>query len=200
MMGKSIRFVALITAAWGMGAVPLFAQAVGVPTTSEDGVEAAVKPVIKPVIPSRQDYPDAGQAFGMAWHYNGNDEAPVLAFEAPETDNQLWTMACKTLQDDSVRVANMIVSKPKELVAEDRFGFTVRVDDGRSIGILARMLPVNLEGKDYYMPQFYLPASHDLLSELAQGSRAFVNLNGNKFSVHLNGSGDALAKFLNACQ
>ncbi|MEW4467942.1 hypothetical protein AB1K62_08945 [Parasphingorhabdus sp. JC815] len=199
MMGKSIHFATLAVVAWGMGTMPLEAQTTKRSTNLDDGAET-VKPVVKPKIPSRHDYPDAGQAFGMAWHYNGDNEAPVVEFKTLETDNRLWTMACKTLPDGSVRVANIISATPKELFAKDRFGFTVRVDDGRSIGVLARMLPADMEGKTYHMPQFYLPASHDLLAALAGGSRAFVNLNGNKFSVHLNGSGEALGNFLTACQ
>lgn len=154
----------------------------------------------KPDVPSREDYPDAGQAFGMVWDYMGNDDNPVLAFQVPQTDNQLWTMACKKRTDGSVRIANMIIAAPNELVAEDRFGFTIRVDNGQSIGILARMLPANLEGEDYHMPQFYLPNSHILFPALARGKRAYINLNGNKFSVHLKGSGEALTNFLKACQ
>ena len=85
------------------------------------------------------------------------------------------------------------------MVAEDQFGFTVRVDDNASIGVLARMLPTQIEGQDLVMPQFYLPNNHALFPALARGKRAFVNLNGNKFSIHLKGSGDALVTFLRAC-
>ncbi len=192
MIEKRFCFVTLVAAASAMTAMPLVAQTAGPP---RDGAQ-----LIKPTIPSREDYPDAGQAFGMVWDYNGNVEDPVLAFQVPETDNRLWTMGCKKQSDGSVRIANMIIATPKELMAEDRFGFTIRVDNAQSIGVLARMLPAKLEGENYHMPQFYLPNSHSLFPALARGSRAFVNLNGNKFSVHLKGSGEALTKFLKACQ
>lgn len=183
-------FATLAALALAVVTTPLLAQTKAPPTAE----------VVKPGVPSREDYPDAGQAFGMVWHYTENDDKPFLAFQVPETDNQLWTMACHKQKDDSVRIVNMIIAAPKELVAEDRFGFTIRIDDSRSIGVLARMLPANLEGEDYHMPQFYLPNSHSLFPALARGSRAYVNLNGNKFSVHLKGSGEALTKFLKACQ
>lgn len=192
MLEKYSRFVTLATAALAMTVSPVFAQATNPPSAKEE--------LVRPDIPSREHYPDAGQAFGMTWYYNNDNDNPFVAFQVPETDNQLWTMSCRKQKDGSVRIANMIIATPKELVAEDRFGFTVRVDDRRSIGVLARMLPANIEGEDYHMPQFYLPASHALFPALAKGNRAYVNLNGNKFSLHLNGSGDALTKFLKACQ
>lgn len=192
MIDKCFRFATLAAAATAMISTPLVAQTASPPGESARGA--------KPTTPSREDYPDAGQAFGMVWDYNGNVEDPVLAFQVPETDNQLWTMGCKKQADGSVRIANMIIATPKELMAEDRFGFTIRVDDAQSIGVLARMLPAQVEGENYHMPQFYLPNSHSLFPALARGSRAFVNLNGNKFSVHLKGSGEALTKFLKACQ
>ncbi|WP_339693274.1 hypothetical protein [uncultured Parasphingorhabdus sp.] len=154
----------------------------------------------KPAIPSREDYPDAGQAFGMVWHNESDGKRPMLTFMVPETDNRLWTMRCEKLDNGSVRIAHMIIATPREMVAEDQFGFTVRVDDGASIGVLARMLPTQIEGQDLVMPQFYLPNNHALFPALARGNRAFVNLNGNKFSLHLKGSGDALITFLRACQ
>ncbi|MEH6757452.1 MAG: hypothetical protein V7676_08075 [Parasphingorhabdus sp.] len=192
MVEKVLRIVTLAAAALAMVATPLFAQSASPPTGADK--------TAKPVVPSREDYPDAGQAFGMIWHYTNYDNNPNLAFEVPETDNLLWNVACEKQKNGSIRIANQIMAKPKELVAEDRFGFTVRVDDGQSIGVLARMLPVNIEGEEYHMPQFYLPNSHSLFRALAQGSRAYVNLNGNKFSMHLNGSGTALTAFLKACQ
>ncbi len=154
----------------------------------------------RPTIPSREDYPDAGQAFGMVWHNDSNGKLPVLTFMVPETDNRLWTMHCQKLDNGSVRIANMIIATPRESYAEDQFGFTVRVDDGASIGVLARMLPTQIEGQDLVMPQFYLPNNHSLFPALARGNRAYVNLNGNKFSLHLKGSGDALITFLRGCK
>lgn len=210
MTARAIRFATLAAAVLVMGSAPLSAQAESAPKTApvtapvtEDKV--AGDETVKPTAPPREDYPDAGQAFGMVWHYNGNAAAPVLAFQVPDSDNRFWTMACKKQEDGSVRIANVIFAAPKGLVANDRFGFTVRVDDGRSIGVLARMLPTDIQardiqGKNAYMPQFYLPESHDLLSAMKKGSRAYINLNGNKFSMHLNGSGDALKNFLGACQ
>ncbi|HEY9091013.1 hypothetical protein [Parasphingorhabdus sp.] len=196
MMAKAVRFATLAATALAMGHAPLFAQV----DASSKSSPVAAEEAVKPVLPSRVDYPDAGQAFGMGWHYNGDVTAPVLSFMSPQTDNRFWTMACKRQADGTVRISNMIAAAPKELVAGDRFGFTVRIDDGRSIGVLARMMPTGDADKKSYMPQFYLPGSHDLLTAMAQGERAFVNLNGHKFSVHLNGSGEALKNFLNACQ
>lgn len=183
-------FAILVTAILAVTTTPLLAKMQAPPAA-----DAAQRDV-----PSREDYPDAGQAFGMVWQYSDYDDKPFLSFHVPETDNRLWTMDCKKQADGSVRIANMIIASPKELMAEDRFGFTIRVDNGQSIGILARMLPANLEGEDYHMPQFYLPNSHSLFPALARGSRAYINLNGNKFSVHLKGSGEALTNFLKACQ
>jgi len=161
---------------------------------------AAAGEMAKPTIPSREDYPDAGQVFGMVWHNESDGKIPMLTFMVPETDNRLWTMRCEKLDDGSVRIANMIIATPREMVAADQFGFTVRVDGGASIGVLARMLPTQVEGQDLVMPQFYLPNNHSLFPALARGNRAFVNLNGNKFSLHLKGSGDALVTFLRACR
>lgn len=190
MIEKILRFASLAGTGLVIAAIPSFAQ-------SDSSTELTVN---KAEIPSREDYPDAGQAFGMVWQYTNHDTKPFLAFQVPETDNQLWTMACQRQKDGTVRIANMIIAAPKELVAEDRFGFTVRVDDGRSIGVLARMMPASLEGVDHHMPQFYLPNNHSLFPALARGNRAYVNLNGNKFSVHLKGSGEALTKFLKTCR
>ncbi len=136
----------------------------------------------------------------MIWHYRNFANGPVLAFEVPETDNQLWTMGCQKQGDGSVRIANLLIATPRELAADDQFGFTIRVDDGAAIGILARMLPVRLEGDPYHMPQFYLPNRHALFPALARGNRAYINLNGKKFSISLKGSGEALKSFLRACQ
>ena len=188
-MMKKLNLFAASIAAFGLAA-------------SQSGAaqsDGANPETVKPAIPSREDYPDAGQAFGMVWHNDTDGTRPVLSFMVPETDNRLWTMRCEKLEDGTVRIGHMIIAKPREMVAEDQFGFTVRVDDNAGIGILARMLPTQIEGEDLVMPQFYLPNSHALFPALARGSRAYVNLNGNKFSVHLTGSGDALVSFLRAC-
>lgn len=195
MMAKAVRSVTLAAATLAMGHAPLFAQESEVKSSTATAEEAA-----RPALPSRLDYPDAGQAFGMGWHYNGDDAAPALAFKSLQSDNRFWTMACMKQPDGTVRISNVIAAAPKDLIGGDRFGFTVRVDDGRSIGVLARMMPNGAAEKLSYSPQFFLPGSHDLLTAMAQGQRAFVNLNGHKFSVHLTGSGDALKSFLAACQ
>ncbi|WP_108810794.1 hypothetical protein [Sphingorhabdus sp. Alg231-15] len=179
-------------------ATPILAL-IAAPFFTEVG-RAAEAEVVKVDTPSLEDYPDAGQAAGMVWHYIHGDEKPHLAFQVPQTDNELWRMTCQKQSDGSSRIANMIIAAPEEMEAGDQFGFSIRIDDRRSIGILARMLPTSLEGETYHMPQFSLINSHILFSALADGSRAYVNLNGSKFSIHLNGSGDALAKFLKACQ
>ena len=136
----------------------------------------------------------------MVWHDESRDDVPALSFMVPGTDNRLWTMGCRRLENGSVRIAHMILATPREVVAEDQFGFTVRVDDNSSIGILARMLPAQIEGENHPTAQFLRPNNHALFPALARGNRAFVNLNGNKFSVHLQGSGGALEKFLRACR
>lgn len=181
-------------------AATLAAFALAAPENGTARTDGPAAEAIKPATPSREDYPDAGQVFGMVWHDEGSGDAPALSFMVPETDNRLWTMRCEKGRKGSVRIAHMIIATPKEVVADDQFGFTVRVDDKPAIGILARMLPAEIEGVAYPMPQFYLPISHPLFPALARGNRAFVNLNGNKFSVHLKGSGDALVEFLRACR
>ncbi|MEH6788975.1 hypothetical protein [Parasphingorhabdus sp.] len=189
-MMKKLNLYAAASAAFLMAAAPAGAsQASGV--TSGPA---------RPTLPSREEYPDAGQAFGMVWHDESYGGAPALSFMVPETDNRLWTMGCEKLENGSVRIAHMILATPKEVVAEDQFGFTIRVDDKPSIGILARMLPAQIEGEDYPTPQFFLPNNHALFPALARGNRAFVNLNGNRFSIHLKGSGEALVGFLRACR
>ena len=185
----------LILSAVSLAAITLTAPHAGATQAGTIAADTA-----KPVIPSREDYPDAGQAFGMVWHNDSDGKSALLSFMVPETDNRLWTMHCEKLDDGSVRIGHMIIATPREMVAEDQFGFTIRVDDDPSIGILARMLPAQIEGEDLTMPQFYLPNNHALFPALARGNRAFVNLNGNKFSVHLKGSGDALVTFLRACR
>lgn len=182
-------FFAAATAILALGASPGGATQSG----------AVADETVKPTIPSREDYPDAGQAFGMVWHNDSDGKLPTLSFMVPETDNRLWTMRCERFDNGSVRIGHLIIATPREMVADDQFGFTVRVDDGASIGVLARMLPAQIEGEDLVMPQFYLPNNHALFPALARGNRAFVNLNGNKFSVHLKGSGDALVAFLRGC-
>ncbi len=190
MTEKLPAIVRLATSTLALAAAALFAQ---VASTAETEV-------VKSDVPSLEDYPDAGQAAGMVWHYIESDEKPLLAFQVPQTDNELWRMTCQKQLDGSSRIANMIVATPEEMEAGDQFGFSIRIDDRRSIGILARMLPTSLEGESYHMPQFSLINTHILFSALADGNRAYVNLNGSKFSIHLNGSGEALTKFLKACQ
>lgn len=189
-MMKKLNLYAAVLAAFALVASPAGAS-------RSSGSDARS---IKPTLPSREDYPDAGLAFGMVWHDESHGDTPALSFMVPETDNRLWTMGCRKLENGSVRIAHMILTAPKEAVAEDQFGFTVRVDDNPSIGILARMLPAQIEGEITPTPQFLLPNNHALFPALARGNRAFVNLNGNKFSVHLQGSGGALERFLRACR
>ena len=189
-MMKKLNLYAALLAAFALVASPAGA--------SQSSVSDAA--LVKPTMPSREDYPDAGLAFGMVWHDESAGDAPALSFMVPETDNRLWTMGCRRLENGSVRIAHMILAAPKEVVADDQFGFTVRVDDKAAIGILARMLPAQIEGEVFPTPQFLLPNNHALFPALARGNRAFVNLNGNKFSVHLQGSGSALERFLRACR
>ena len=71
---------------------------------------------------------------------------------------------------------------------------------GHRSGMIARMELTDGEGGQYYVPRFYTSNRHSLYEDLAKGNRAYVNLNGNKFSVHLKGSGKALIDFLKACR
>ncbi|MEP3916215.1 MAG: hypothetical protein ABJM34_12945, partial [Parasphingorhabdus sp.] len=56
-----------------------------------------------------------------------------------------------------------------------------------------------IQGVSSHYPQFDISDSHNLWDEMRRGKRAFVNMNGNKFSIHLNGSSHAIQNFLNAC-
>lgn len=153
----------------------------------------------KAVMPNLTEYPDAGQEFGMVWSSWGDTADPRLDFAAPETDNRLWLMTCKRQPNGKATIVHQLEASSKGAGAGDRFGFTIRVDQNPSLGLIARMELTDGEGGKYYVPRFYTSNRHSLFESLAKGSRAYVNMNGNKFSVHLTGSGDAIKNFLRAC-
>lgn len=154
---------------------------------------------VSAVMPTLATYPDAGQEFGMVWSNWGDADNPHLDFAAPETDNRLWQMSCRRMADGNATVVHQLEAGSRELGAGDRFGFTIRVDERPSLGLIARMELTEGEGGKYYTPRFYTSIRHGLFEALAKGKRAYINLNGNKFSVHLSGSGEALKSFLRAC-
>ena len=150
-------------------------------------------------LPSLATYPDMGEEFGMQWMGYGDAADPYVDFAAPETDNRLWSIRC-IRRAGNARIRHQIEGGAKDMGAGDRFGFTIRVDDRPSLGLIARMELTDGEGGPYYVPRFYTSNRHSLYEDLAKGNRAYVNLNGNKFSVHLRGSGKALIDFLKACR
>lgn len=157
-------------------------------------------PGSKANMPTLANYPDMGQEFGMQWIGWGEASSPRIDFAAPETDNRLWTIRCERRGSGKVRIVHQIEGSLKDMGANDRFGFTIRVDDRPSLGLIARMELTDGEGGKYYVPRFYTANRHPLYEALAKGSRAYINLNGNKFSVHLKGSGNTIKQFLRACQ
>lgn len=151
-------------------------------------------------MPTTANYHDMGDEFGMQWQGWSDDGQPRIDFGVPETDNRLWRIRCVRPNGKAPRIIHQIEAGSKEMGAGDRFGFTIRVDKQPSLGFIARMELSNGEGGKYYTPKFYTSARHPIYQHLAKGSRAYINLNGNKFSVHLKGSGDVLVAFLNACK
>jgi hypothetical protein len=157
-------------------------------------------PGAKAVMPTLAEYPDRGQSYDMQWTAWGETETPRVDFGTPETDNRLWTIRCNRAANGRVRIVHQIEAVPRDMGSGDRFGFSIRVDKGSSLGLIARMELANGEGGQYYVPRFYTANRHALYVALAKGSRAYINLNGNKFSVHLKGSGDAIKSFLKRCR
>lgn len=174
----------------------VLALAFSMPAAAQD----ADIPGAKATMPTLADYPDRGQEYGMEWTAWGETESPRVDFGAPETDNRLWTIRCNRASSGRVRIVHQIEADARDMGAGDRFGFTIRVDKGSSLGLIARMELTNGEGGQYYVPRFYTANRHALYVALAKGSRAYINLNGNKFSVHLKGSGDAIKSLLKRCQ
>ena len=157
-------------------------------------------PGAKATMPTLADYPDRGKEYDMQWTAWGEPDEPRVDFATPETDNRLWSIRCNRLANGRVRIVHQIEANARDMGAGDRFGFTIRVGKGASLGLIARMELANGDGGQYYVPRFYTANRHALYVALAKGSRAYINLNGNKFSVHLKGSGDAIKSFLKRCQ
>ena len=154
----------------------------------------------KAIMPTQADYPDMGQEFNMQWILWGENDSPSIDFGTPDTDNRLWSIRCNRMSGGRVRIVHQIEANPRDMGAGDRFGFSIRVDKAPSLGLIARMELTSGEGVQYYVPRFYTANRHALYAALAKGNRAYVNLNGNKFSVHLKGSGNAIKGFLQRCQ
>ena len=155
------------------------------------------------VSPNIKEYEDVGQGLGMVWHYQGKDGAPVLEFGVKETNHRLdslWELTCANFANGSGTISNTIFANPPEADENDEFGFSVRVDDGNSIGLIGRKAPFQIQGTKSYFPQFQISDKHKLWDALRGGERAFVNLNGNKFSIHLKGSADAIGSFFSECR
>ena len=154
----------------------------------------------KPIFPSTATHPVVGQSDEMVWSSFGDRDDPALSFAVPETDNRLWLMRCARQENGNVRIMHQLEAQSAKMGAGDQFGFTIRVDENPSIGMIGQMRLSNGEGGAYYAPKFYTGNRHRLFGALARGKRAYFNMNGDKFSIHLKGSGDALKQFLQACR
>ena len=154
----------------------------------------------KAVMPTLATYRDIGQDSDMVWSSFGDANDPALSFAAPETDNRLWLMRCAKQENGSIRIMHQLEAQSATMGAGDQFGFTIRIDDNPSIGMIGQMRLSSGEGGTYYAPKFYTGNRHRLFGALARGKRAYINMNGDKFSIHLKGSGDALKQFLRACR
>ncbi|QJB68135.1 hypothetical protein [Parasphingorhabdus halotolerans] len=180
------------------GALAVLALSLTATAAAQDNVLENI-PGAKGKMPTIADHPDMGQLFGMQWMAWSDGDEAALDFGAPETDNRLWSMRCDRPANGEVRIVHQIEASLKDMGAGDRFGFTIRVDEGQSLGFIARMELTDGEGGKYYTPRFYTSNRHSVFEALAKGERAFMNLSDNKFSVHLKGSGEAIKKFLRAC-
>lgn len=174
----------------------ILAAAISIPAAAQE----SDIPGSKATMPTLAGYPDRGQEYDMEWTAWGETDTPRVDFGTPETDNRLWTIRCNRTSSGRVRIVHQIEADARDMGAGDRFGFTIRVDKGSSLGLIARMELTNGEGGQYYVPRFYTANRHALYVALAKGSRAYINLNGSKFSVHLKGSGDAIKSLLKRCQ
>lgn len=153
--------------------------------------------------PSLDVYEDVGEGLGMEWFFQANNGNPILEFGVKETSHRLdrlWEFSCGSLRTDDGSISNTIFAKPRDIRRNDQFGFSIRVDDGESFGLIGRRASFEIQGTETYFPQFKIPEDHSLWRALQRGERAFVNLNGNKFSIHLDGSANAIHAFLNACK
>ncbi|QJB68046.1 hypothetical protein [Parasphingorhabdus halotolerans] len=153
--------------------------------------------------PPMEDYEDVGQGAGMEWHYQIKDGVPNLEFGVKETGHRLdrlWEFSCSKMEGEHGTISNTIFAKPPEIQPDDQFGFSVRIDKGKSVGLVANRGPFQVQGYDTYFPQFEITDKHDLWDLLRHGKRAYINLNGNKFSIHLDGSAKAIGTFINSCR
>lgn len=153
--------------------------------------------------PSLEVYEDVGEGLGMEWFFQANNGNPILEFGVKETSHRLdrlWEFSCASLKAENGTISNTIFAKPRDIRRNDQFGFSIRVDNGESFGLIGRRASFEIQGIETYFPQFKIPESHNLWSALQRGERAFVNLNGNKFSIHLDGSANAINAFLSACK
>lgn len=186
------------------------------PSPSPDKAQVSPRPPEKaPASSARKDYqpklgtfPDVGQAFNMTWRYVDKG-TPTVTYGSPDTDNFIWQFSCG-------RKANIITQNQKiapvypvtgilnatttDLRPDDQFGFTVRVDNGRSQGLLGQLGPIKIGNNDFNMPELVLDANNPLFEKLANGKRAFLKIDGNRFSVDLVGSLQPIRQFVTACK
>lgn len=153
--------------------------------------------------PSLDDYADVGREMGMEWYFQTNEGKPILEFGVKETNHRLdrlWEFSCANLVSEKSTISNTIFAKPRDVRINDQFGFSIRIDNGQSFGLIGRRASFDIQGTETHFPQFKISEKHDLWNALQRGERAFVNLNGNKFSIHLDGSANAIHAFLAACK
>jgi hypothetical protein len=153
--------------------------------------------------PSLAIYEDVGRGLGMEWFFQSNNGNPILEFGVKETDHRLdrlWEFSCTNFGSKNDTISNTIFAKSPEVRTDDQFGFSIRIDNGKSFGLIGHKGLFEIQGTQTYFPQFDISHNHGLWEALRRGERAFVNLNGNKFSIHLNGSANAINAFLNACR
>ena len=208
-MKLTIKYLLLLTFMCGGG--PSLAQASSQPVKMSPSSVAQKFPAAS----AKQDYqpklemfPDVGHAFNMSWSYSDKGE-PSVSYGSPNTDNFLWQFYCG-------RKANIISQNQKiaptypvtgtlnattvDLRPDDQFGFTIRVDNGRSQGLLGQLGPIKIGNNDFNMPELVLDAKNPLFEKLANGKRAFLKIDGNRFSIDLSGSLQPIRQFVSACK
>ena len=147
------------------------------------------------------NYSDVGQVMGMEWYFQNKHNKPALAFGVKDVGYWFWKISCDgTQKRDKIAVKNIILVKHGNVRVNDEFGLTIRIDDRQSHGVTGKMKPYQGLGYESVYPQFYVSDKDDFWNDLRRGSRAFINLNGNKFSVHLEGSSSSVKSFIKACQ
>ena len=154
-------------------------------------------------LPSLNEYEDVGRGLGMEWFFHSNQGNPILEFGVKETSHRLdrlWEFTCENKEKNRISISNTIFAAARDARRNDEFGFSIRIDNGESFGLVGRRAAFKIQGTETYFPQFQISENHSLLTALQRGERAFVNLNGNKFSIHLDGSSRAIDAFLNACK